>query len=236
MVAGLFSMTNIELTDLYKTLFTELFPQKRHTIQADFYKAKSLRHTIELKQGTIFIRLSIVIQNAPRDVLRALGSVLFLKLFRFKPDKAARQRYQKYIDTYLVPNLPAVKRRISPEYRPEGRYFDLSAIFNRINSTWFDGQVEQPHLGWSLSPSYVRLGFYDAERNLLVISRIFDSRKTKPEVLDFLMYHEMLHIIFPTERVNGRRRIHPPAFKEAEQRFPDYHKIQKLIRCRRHRL
>jgi len=54
--------------------------------------------------------------------------------------------------------------------------------------------------------------------------------------LEFLMYHEMLHIVFPTERINGRRRIHPPVFKGAERRFPEYQKIQHWIQRKRHRL
>jgi len=229
-------MTNTELTRIYQTLFDTTMPQKHLRVQADFYTSKSLRHTIEINKRTILIRISAMVQEAPVEVLQALGSILFLKLFRYKADKAAIQKYQTYVDTHVITYLPAVKRRISARYTARGRYFDLSDIFNRINTTWFDGKVKQPRLGWSLTPSYTRLGFYDAERNLLVISRIFDSKKSKPAVLDFLMYHEMLHIVFPTERVNGRRRIHTSAFKEMEARFPDFHKIQKWIQRKRHRL
>ena len=77
---------------------------------------------------------------------------------------------------------------------------------------------------------------YALERNLLVISSIFDSARTKVEVLKFLMYHEMLHIYLPAKKVNGRRRIHPSEFKELERRFPDFEKIQKWIKKKRHRL
>lgn len=231
-----FIMTDTELTRIYQTHFDTIFPKKRLRVEANFYASKTLRHTIELNKHTVFIRISLVIQDAPVDVLQALGTILFLKLFRYKPDKTARQRYQRYVDEHVAPNLPEIKRRISPHYTAAGRYFDLSEIFERINEEWFEGKIKQPRLGWSLTPSYTRLGFYDAERNLLVISRIFDSKKTKPQVLEFLMYHEMLHIIIPAERVNGRRRIHPPVFKEAERRFPEYQKIQQWIQRKRHRL
>ncbi len=229
-------MTNTELTRIYQTHFDSILPHKRLRVEAIFYTSKTLRHTIELKKHTVYIRISVIIQDAPIDVLQALATILFLKLFRYKPDKTARQYYQTYVDEHVVPHLPAVKRRVSAHYKAAGRYFDLTEIFERINTKWFEGKIKQPRLGWSLTPSYIRLGFYDAERNLLVISRIFDSKKTKPEVLDFLMYHEMLHIVFPTERINGRRRIHPPVFKEAERRFPEYEKIQQWIHRKRHRL
>lgn len=229
-------MNNTELTNLYQSHCHALFPQKHLHVRAEFYRSRTLRHTIELQKGTVLLRISVILQDAPIDILQALGTILFLKLFRMKPNKAVRKYYQKYIDTHLLPKLPAVKRRISERYISAGRYFDLADIFKRINDYWFESRLKQPHLGWSLTPAYTRLGFYDAERNLLVISRIFDSKKTKPAILEFLMYHEMLHIVFPTEHINGRRRIHSAAFKEAERRFPDYREIQNWIRRKRHRL
>ncbi|HHE55002.1 MAG TPA: M48 family peptidase [Caldithrix abyssi] len=96
--------------------------------------------------------------------------------------------------------------------------------------TYFANQLKKPILGWSLRKSYRRLGFYSKEKNLLVISRILDSKKVPPEVVKFLLYHEMLHMAIPVQKVNGRRQIHPPVFKQREKQFPNYQSIQKWLK------
>lgn len=229
-------MTESKLELMYQELATELFPRKKLKVKAHFYQSKSLRHTIEMKYKTIHIRLSHLIMEAPEYVLTALGQILLFKLFRYKSDPHLRKIYNNYIDQYIVPGLPKVKHRISAHYTPIGSYFNLKEIFHRLNETYFKGELPEPYLGWSLKPAYSRLGFYDATRNLLVISQIFDSRKTDASVLEFLVYHEMLHIFFPVKMINGRRRIHPPQFRKKEQEFPGFEKIQKWIQKKRFRL
>ena len=229
-------MTESTLELLYQELLSDLFPRKKLTVKAQFYNSKNLRHTIEMNHKTVLIRLSHLIAEAPDTVLDALGQILLFKLFRYKSNPAHRKIYNSYINQHIVPGLPEIKHRISPHYTPAGSYFNLKEIFQNINMHYFKGQLDEPKLGWSLKPSYARLGFYDATRNLLVISQIFDSHKTEPAVLEFLVYHEMLHIFFPTESINGRRRIHPPEFRRKEQEFPGYDKIQKWIRKKRFRL
>jgi predicted metal-dependent hydrolase len=87
-----------------------------------------------------------------------------------------------------------------------------------------------PTLGWSRKKSYWRLGFYDQDRNLLVISRVFDQRGIPEEIVRYLVYHEMLHIHFPSERKNGRRIIHSPEFRRIEKIFPAYQDIQNWLK------
>jgi len=44
------------------------------------------------------------------------------------------------------------------------------------------------------------------------------------------MYHEMLHLRHPEEHCQGRRRIHTPAFQEAERRFPNLAEAKRALR------
>ena len=109
-------------------------------------------------------------------------------------------------------------------------------MFDEVNDQYFESAIKQPIIGWSLKKSYVRLGFYSNEKNLLVISRIFDSKKVPEAIVYFMMYHEMLHIYFPTTSKNGRRSIHPPEFKKMEKKFPQFEEIQRWIKKNRHKL
>jgi hypothetical protein len=131
-----------------------------------------------------------------------------------------------------VPHLERKVRTKGEHYSAAGRFFDLDDIFCRVNAEYFNSQIKKPKLGWSRQNSTRRLAFYDHERDLIVISRIFDSRRTPDAVVEFLMFHEMLHIKIPVERKNGRRIIHPRIFCEEEQKFKEYQKVQKWLNKR----
>jgi len=51
------------------------------------------------------------------------------------------------------------------------------------------------------------------------IFRILDSKDVPRLVVDYVMFHEMLHLRHPVEHAGARRCIHTPAFKQEEKRF-----------------
>jgi len=229
-------MNASELQKLYSDLLEEYFPHKNYLVRAEFYSSASIRHTVTLKNKTIHLRIAQVLRSAPREVLSVLGLILLGKLFRYQIDRRLRRYYNAYLQENILPQFSPQTRRPSTRYHSQGAHFDLQEIFDRVNALYFSSSVKKPLLGWSLQKAYTRLGFYSAEKNLLVISRIFDSPKTPPEVLDYMMFHEMLHIALPVEKINGRRRIHTAEFKNKEAAFPGYARIQKWIKRNRFKL
>ncbi len=227
-----------QLENLIKSLLQEIMPQKRYTVSVEWGRGKSLRHTIQMgKRNFLLVRLSPLMAQAPENVVKALAVLLLAKIFRFKADSVFRKVYNAYVDEHIMPQMPAVTHRVSSRYSPKGNYFNLEEIFDELNSRYFNARLPKPVLGWSLRPAYTRLGFYDRKRNLLVISQIFDHKKTPREIVEYLMYHEMLHIYIPVQQGRGQRRlVHTAEFKRLEQQFPNYEKIEKWIKRKRHRL
>ena len=222
-------MNNSRLETIYRELLHEYFPRKSYDLRAFFYASHSLRHTVEQKRSVITIRIAQTLQTAPEHILRILGLIMLLKVFRYKADRNLNRAYREYIRAHILPNHETKLRTPSARYTPYGTYYNLEDIFDGLNQTYFDGRLKKPLIGWSLNPSYRRLGFYTQEKNLLVISRIFDSRKVPVEVVEYMMYHEMLHIAIPVTEKNGRRKIHPPQFLQREKIFPGYGRIQKWL-------
>ena len=229
-------MTEHNLQLVYEELLKDYFPKRRHKIEVSFSGSKALRHTIALEGGMIRFSIAGTLRNAPHEVLKILGLILLARLFRYKVDYKIRRIYNAWVQENVLAQRQRLVRAPSKRYTAKGDYFDLEDVFTRINHLYFGGELPKPVLGWSLKKAYTRLGFYCAERNLLVISRIFDSRKTPPNVLEYLMYHEMLHIRFPVKTINGRRQIHGKEFRKIEQTFPEFKKIQNWIKKKRHRL
>ena len=228
-------MTNEQLTSIFEQIHTAYFSENQKKIRAEFYPYRSLRHTIEWNRKTIHLKISQYVAEAPQDILQNLAVILFSKVYKQKPSKSIRASYQSYAEI-IQSKIPKRKRTTPKGYSPEGNYFDLQVMFDELNIKYFDNTLSVKYLGWSKNKSYTRLGYYDRERELLVISKIFDSKKVPTKIIEYLLYHEMLHILIPTTTKNGRRRIHPQEFREREREFPDYPEIQTWIRKKRFRL
>jgi len=178
---------------------------------------------------TIRIRVAEPFRVAPAEYIQLLGSILLNKIFRQPVDREERKKYRSFLEEHILPHQQPRTYNVSDRYSPRGKAYNLDHLFNRLNQNYFENQLQKPILGWSLKRSRKRLGFYSKERNLLVISRIFDSAKIPIVVLENLLYHEMLHIFFPVAKKNGRRRIHPPEFKNREKKFPGYPDSQRWL-------
>lgn len=113
---------------------------------------------------------------------------------------------------------------------PLGRYHDLRAVFQRVNQRYFQGRLAQPRLRWSQGLNRRHLGHYRPLEDELQVSALLDRRDVPAEVLDFLMFHELLHKVLGISTAGGRRRSHTPAFRAAEARFPHRERVERWLR------
>ena len=90
--------------------------------------------------------------------------------------------------------------------------------------------MARPELGWSHVRSKTRLGHYDPSHNMIMMSRIFDDVKAPRVALDYVMFHEMLHLRYPVDHSGSRRCVHTPDFKAHEKQFPGYSEARALLK------
>ncbi len=104
----------------------------------------------------------------------------------------------------------------------KGRVYDLEEIFERVNGQYFEGKIAKPQLAWSKILTRRKFGHYEPARERIVISLTLDNDQVPASTAEFVMYHEMLHILHGETWVNGRRMVHTSAFRQDERRFQDY--------------
>ena len=117
----------------------------------------------------------------------------------------------------------------------QGRCFNLQEIFQDLNRRFFHGELSPPRMGWSPKRSRTSLGHYDPAHHSITISRLLDSLQVPRCVVEYLVFHEMLHIKYPTERRGPRRIVHSRNFRAEEKRFPQYEQARlglKLMSAR----
>jgi len=102
-----------------------------------------------------------------------------------------------------------------------GRFWNLETVFSRVNQKYFRGQIAKPHLTWSVRPTKRKFGHYQQDIQTIMISSSLDQPQTPSQVLDYVMYHELLHISVGVKRTEQRRCVHTPEFKERERAFSD---------------
>lgn len=201
------------------------------TFQASFRAFAGLRSTIRLRNEIARVNISDVLAAAPPLVLEALAEILLAPLFRRRASREARECYMAYVFK------PAVRRRIEAVRRrrgfkkllpPQGKRFDLEKVFSDLNRRHFDGQIPKLKLGWTTNRSRTVLGHYDSAHRTISISRWLDSAGLPKYLVEYVLFHEMLHARFPVTRQGHRRVVHSAAFRAAEKKFPKY----KLARLR----
>ena len=180
------------------------------------------------------VKISDQLEDAPAQVQEALAYVLLSKLYVGRVPPNANRIYKQYLKRPDVRAKATQIRRRRGRKRivhPRGEHHDLNELFDEINERFFSSAIEKPHLGWSFSPSERLLGHYDATHSAIVISCVFDSPKIPRFLLEFVMYHEMLHIKHPVEyREDGRRSIHTPSFKREERKFPRFKEASAMLK------
>jgi predicted metal-dependent hydrolase len=74
------------------------------------------------------------------------------------------------------------------------------------------------------------LGHYDPAHNTIMVSRVFDRKGTPRYAIEYLMYHEMLHLKHPVKQKNGRRCVHSAAFQAEEKLFPELERAKGYLK------
>jgi hypothetical protein len=193
----------------------------------------NVHSSVRLEQGKLSFKISDLLQSSPETVIEALGYILIGKLYRKEIPKAYVHRYNLYLNRRdFRRDLDLVRQTRGRKFisGPKGEIYDLAPIFDDLNRRYFDGMMACPQLGWSRTRSKQLLGHFDAGHNAIIISRVFDNTAVPRLALEFVMYHEMLHLRFPTQYRGARRCIHSAEFKRAERQFAGWKEAGELLK------
>ncbi len=107
---------------------------------------------------------------------------------------------------------------------------DLDLLWQRINERDFNNRLSRPGLEWTRRVAHCRTGYYDAMTDRIAISVALDDESVPEYVLDFVLYHEMLHQAARLDILRGRGRVHDARFRGEERRHPRYAEAEAFLR------
>jgi predicted metal-dependent hydrolase len=202
-------------------------------LEIKFRRFTSLNTTIRLRDGKLIVRLSDLLQAAPESVHQAIAHILLAKLYRKPIVPLFADRYRRYTQSEAVSKhaerirQQRGRKRISSA---QGQHYNLDEVFESINLRFFHGLLGRPTLTWSAHAAKRMLGHYDAAHNTIVVSRVFDRPNTPRYAVEYLLYHEMLHLKHPVRVRAGRRCVHSREFQAEEKLFPELEQARAYLK------
>jgi predicted metal-dependent hydrolase len=186
--------------------FRRLYPEKNFTYYSSIKyngKFRPFNSNIKLRGNNITLNLSRNWKDIDDEIKIGLVQELLIKLFKSK-------KHTKNMDMYnsFIKNL----HNFVPKTQSDPL---LENSFNRVNEKYFSGTIEKPNLRFG-SRSFSKLGSYEYATDTIMLSSVL---KDDFELLDYVMYHEMLHKRHKFSSKNGRNYHHTSDFREKEKQF-----------------
>jgi len=169
--------------------------------------------------------------NAPQEIMDSLAGYITRE----------QENISQSVKTFIEVNMHNLD--YSHEVNPLcletlGKIYDLTALYDGINATYFDGELKL-HITWfgEQSPKYrsrIVFGLYHGPLKLIKINRILDDIRFPEYFISYVLYHEMLHFVCRSYYdKKGKHRIHSDEFKKRERQFEYYGQAQDWLKRNR---
>ncbi len=220
--------------EIYLRVFRELKPRtKPPRITIEFCRFANPDSYARIDEDGLEIRMSDLIAAAPAPILEALAHILLGKLFRKPIPATYTQRYRLFLNRRDMRRQMHLVRQIRGRKfvsGPQGERYNLETIFEELNFRHFHGLMARPLLGWSRVASRTTLGHYDPSHNAIIISKVLDGPKAPRLALEYVLFHEMLHLRYPVDTRGVRRRVHTREFRQAEKEFAELKEAKEALK------
>ena len=220
-------------TKIFERVFRLLRPRTPlPEFEVKFRPFADINNVIRIREGKVLVGLSDVLEDAPRTVLEAIAVILLSKLYRKPIPERHQNCYRRFLNRRSVRSqAQAIRRERGRKWiaTGEGTHFNLDEIFDQLNREYFEFSLARPRISWSRAASRTILGHFDAAHNAIIISKIFDRPRMPRFVVEYIVYHEMLHLKHPVTHTRDRRCFHSTDFRAEEKRFVQFAEAKRQI-------
>ena len=203
--------------NLIEEAFKNLYPDREFNYSCSLKYSghfKPYNANIKYGFGRVELKLSREWKKIDREIKIGLIQSLMKKLWKTKSSTMNIDFYNNFLKKVHL---------ITPKDKNDPI---LEASFNRVNEKYFNGLIERPNLVWG-GESFRKLGSYDLQGDLISISTVF--KKAEIKLLDYVIYHEMLHKKHKFVNRGNRNHFHTSVFRKDEKAFEGSETLEKEI-------
>jgi hypothetical protein len=220
--------------EIFRRVHREIRPRTEiPPISVEYQAFANPDSRVRMEHGNLTVSITDLLDGAPSQVTEALAHILLGKLYRRPAERQYEHRYRLYLNRRdMRQRIDRIRQERGRKVHlgPKGMVHNLEEVFEKLNQEHFGGMMARPALGWSHVRSRTRLGHFDPSHQMIVISRIFDHPNAPRLALEYVMFHEMLHLHYPVDHSRARRCVHTREFREHEKRFPGYEEAKALLK------
>jgi len=186
--------------------------------------------SVRFRDRRIDVRLHQAYLAAPDEIHKALR--LYLRTRR----RTAWDAVAAFAQSIEVPakELTRTARRV----RSAGAVYDLSEIYREVNARYFSGRVrcvvgwgrQRPQGARRRRSRSIRFGSWSASTRTVRVHPLLDDVRVPRKFVEYIVFHEMLHAVVPSQRSGGRRYDHPAEFRTLEGTFPELDAMKRLAK------
>ena len=220
-------------SSILQRVFTRLgCPGRPPHFVVEFYPYANLMHTIRLRDDDAHVRLSDLMRGAPLAALESCAALLLARLYRRRVPRQMRDAYREFSLQHTTRRrIHGVRRRRARRATrgPRGQHHDLAPLFGDLNRQYFGGKLSAPALGWSARPWRRQLGCFDPALRQIILNSRLDRAGVPRFAVEYVLYHEMLHVKHPIRRAACGLQSHSPEFRAEERRFAHYDRARRFL-------
>lgn len=158
------------------------------------------------------IKMAKDFRHVSREIQIGAIQSLLLRIFKKKQESLYIDLYNSFVKSL---HLAVPKTESDPM---------LEESFKKVNERYFDGLIEQPNLRWT--DSRAKFGSYNYKKDSIEISTMLEGES---QLIDYVMYHEILHKKHKFYVKGGRSYHHTSAFRKSEREFENASEVEKRL-------
>jgi hypothetical protein len=204
---------------LFQRVFTRRGCEGRPPrFRVEFYPYSSLVLTIRRREEVVYVRFSDLLRRASGTVLEGAAALLLARVYRRKAPRALVEPYLEYARSDRTRTRMNRMRRGRVRLaatNPRGEHFDLEKLFDHLNADYFGGNLQRPHI--------------DPGPNQILLNRRMDRPGVPQFAVEYVLFHELLHVKHPTRRSGCSLVSHSKEFREEEKRFTQFERARRVL-------
>lgn len=198
-------------------------------VEASYYPFKEFKTTWQRIGPRASFKVTDYLRGAEPRVMEDFAACLFTRVQRQR-----RESYTPAVTEYLrseeflrLNQGKYLDRSRNLTLSPMGQVYDLSVLLNSLRRKGLVEDGEGTYLSWTDRPNRFRMGYCSTLMKVVAISSALDSRQVPDYAAEYVLYHEMLHLI---TRSDSLRSYHDAEFKRLERRYPRWREAENWLK------
>ena len=218
-------MSEAKLREIFRTVGKEYGFED---VDAEYMATKEFKIKWTRSRGRADFRVCDYLEDAEEKVIEGVAKTLFSKISGRDleyPDELTEWMTK---ESFVRSKQPVYLRRSRNLTKTtKGNSRDLKGSYDRLVKAGLIPEDPDVHISWTIEPNLKRVGYCSVLMKVIAISSVFDSELIPEFVLDYVVYHEALHVMAGFEPF---RKKHGAEFQKNEGKHPQSEEAEAWLK------